>query len=48
MYDQIVSDAIMEGYINYLNNPGTEAVSNATVSKINDLIVNYNWSFNNG
>ncbi len=48
LYDQIVSQAIMEGYINYLNNPGTSAVSNATVSKINDLIVNYNWSFNNG
>ncbi len=48
LYDQIVSEAIMDGYINYLNNPGTSAVSNATVSKINDLIVNYNWSFNNG
>ncbi len=48
MYDQIVSDAIMNGYINYLNNPGTSAVSNTTVSKINDLIVNYGWSFNNG
>ncbi len=48
MYDQIVSDAIMNGYINYLNNPGTSAVSNITISKINDLIVNYNWFFNNG
>ena len=48
MYEQIVSDPILNGYINYLNNPGTSAVSNATVSKINDLIVNYNWSFNNG
>jgi len=48
MYDQIVANAIMDGYINYLNNPGTAAVSNATVSKINDLITNYNWSFNNG
>lgn len=48
MYDQIVPGSIMDGYINYLNNPGTSAVSNATVSKINDLIVNYNWSFNNG
>ncbi|MEP3210039.1 MAG: hypothetical protein ABJN95_12650 [Maribacter sp.] len=48
MYDQIVANAIMDGYFNYLNNPGTSAVSNATVSKINDLIVNYSWSFNNG
>lgn len=48
IYDEIVAEAIMNGYINYLNNPGTEAVSNATVSKINDLIVTYNWSFNNG
>lgn len=48
MYNQIVSDAIMDGYINYLNNPGTSAVSNTTVSNINDLIINYNWSFNNG
>ena len=48
MYDQIVSEAMMNGYINYLNNPGASTVSNATVSKINDLIVNYNWSFNNG
>lgn len=48
MYDQIVPASIMDGYINYLNNPGTSDVSNATVSKINDLIVNYNWSFNNG
>ncbi len=48
MYDQIVSGSIMNGYMNYLNNPGTSTVSNATVSKINDLIVNYNWFFNNG
>ena len=48
MYNSAVSNAIMNGYINYLNNPGTSAVSNTTVSKINDLIVNYNWSFNNG
>lgn len=48
IYDRVVSDVIMNGYINYLNNPGTLAISNQTISNINDMIVNYNWFFNNG
>ncbi|MBQ4915011.1 hypothetical protein J8L85_11220 [Maribacter sp. MMG018] len=48
VYDHTVANAIMNGYINYLNNPGTSAISNVTISNMNDLIVNYNWFFNNG
>lgn len=47
VYDEAVLNSVMNGYIDYQNNPGTDDIDNTTLSKINDLIVTYNWSFNN-
>ena len=47
VYDRTVSNSIFGGYINFKNNPGTEELDDTTLQKINDLVVNYNWFFNN-
>lgn len=48
VYDNVIINDIRDGYINYLNNIGTSNIDQTTVSKMNELIVDYNWFFNNG
>lgn len=47
VYDRTVLSSTTDGYMDFKNNPGTGGVNNVTVQKINELIGNYNWSFNN-
>jgi len=47
VYDYTVSNSTFDGYMDFKNNPGTEEINNSSTEKINDLLVNYNWFFNN-
>ncbi|NAS13333.1 leucine-rich repeat domain-containing protein [Poritiphilus flavus] len=47
VHEQAVLNTILDGYIDYQNNPGFNAIDPSTTTKINDLINNYNWFFNN-
>ncbi|NHF59967.1 hypothetical protein FK220_011485 [Flavobacteriaceae bacterium TP-CH-4] len=47
IYDQAVLNAIMDGYMDFQNNPGTNDITGNTTTKIEELISTYNWSFNN-
>ena len=48
VYNNAILNAIRDGYINYINNIGTSNIDQETISKMNELIVDYNWFFNNG
>lgn len=45
IYDQTVLNSVSNGFINYTNNPGTNGLANTTISKLNELVQDYNWSF---
>jgi len=47
VYDQAVLNGVMNGYVDYQNNPGFDTVAATTLAKLNELVANYNWSFNN-
>ena len=47
IYEQAVLNSIMDGYMDYKNNPGFDAIDITTTDKINELVTNYNWFFNN-
>jgi len=48
VYDNAVLNSINPGYIDFQNNPGTDLIDQSTIAKINELALDYNWSFNNG
>lgn len=45
IYDRAVLNSVSNGFINYANNPGTEGLANSTISKLNELILDYDWAF---
>tara|TARA_R110002167_G_scaffold117623_12_gene293700 strand:+ start:2854 stop:4542 length:1689 start_codon:yes stop_codon:yes gene_type:complete len=47
IYDQAILNSVMDGYMDYKNNPGTADIANTTISKLNELVATYNWFFNN-
>jgi len=48
VYDNAVLNSINTGYIDFQNNPGTDLIDQATISKINELGSDFGWTFNNG
>lgn len=47
VYDQAVLNSVMNGYIDYKNNPGFDDIDPTTIVKLNELVADYNWFFNN-
>jgi Leucine Rich Repeat (LRR) protein len=47
IYDQAVLNSIVNGYINYKNNPGSADINAITISKLNELEASYNWVVSN-
>lgn len=47
VYDQAVLNSINNGYIDFKNNPGFNAINQTTTDKINELEGTYMWTFNN-
>ncbi|MEQ8419549.1 MAG: hypothetical protein RIB64_06040, partial [Arenibacter algicola] len=45
VYEQTILNPVSNGYINYSNNPGMDDIANATIVKMNELILDYNWVF---
>ncbi|RYC52673.1 leucine-rich repeat domain-containing protein [Flagellimonas olearia] len=45
VYDQTVLNSVMNGYVSYANNPGSDGLDNTTLEKINELVLDYNWVF---
>ena len=47
IYDQAVLNSTTFGYIDFQNNPGTNLIDQTTLAKINELGLDYDWTFNN-
>lgn len=47
IYDQAVLNSTTLGYIDFQNNPGTDLIDQSTLAKINELGLDYDWTFNN-
>jgi len=47
IYDQAVLNSTTLGYIDFQNNPGTDLIDQTTIAKINELGLDYDWTFNN-
>ncbi|MBW8241427.1 hypothetical protein K1F50_01355 [Muricauda oceani] len=47
IYDQAVLNSTTLGYIDFKNNPGTDSIDQTTIAKINELALDYQWTFNN-
>lgn len=47
IYDQAVLNSTTFGYIDFQNNPGTDLIDQTTIAKINELGLEYDWTFNN-
>ncbi len=47
VYNQAVLNSVMNGYIDYKNNPGFDEIDPTTIAKLNELVADYNWFFNN-
>ncbi|WP_318308515.1 leucine-rich repeat domain-containing protein [Flagellimonas crocea] len=47
VYDNAVLNAINGGYIDFQLNPGTDLIDQSTIAKINELGLDYDWTFNN-
>ncbi|MEQ5792371.1 hypothetical protein J4E06_14990 [Muricauda sp. NFXS6] len=47
VYDNAVMNSINSGYIDYQLNPGTDLIDQTTIAKINELGLDYDWTFNN-
>ena len=47
IYDHAILNSTMNGYIDYQNNPGFAEIDPTTIIKLNELVADYNWTFNN-
>ena len=47
VYDHVILNATNSGYIDYQYNPGTDLIDQTTIAKINELALDYDWTFNN-
>ncbi|MCR9228629.1 MAG: hypothetical protein NXH90_14525 [Flavobacteriaceae bacterium] len=47
VYNNAVMNSINSGYIDYQLNPGTDLIDQTTIAKINELGLDYEWTFNN-
>lgn len=47
VYDHVILNATNSGYIDYQYNPGTDLIDQTTIAKINELALDYGWTFNN-
>ncbi|WP_375324484.1 leucine-rich repeat domain-containing protein [Flagellimonas sp. GZD32] len=47
VYNQAILNSTTSGYIDFQNNPGTDLIDQTTIAKINELGLDYNWTFNN-
>lgn len=45
VYEQTILYPVSNGYINYSHNPGMDDIANATIVKMNQLVLDYNWVF---
>lgn len=47
IYDHAILNSTMNGYIDYQNTPGFADIDPTTILKLNELVADYNWTFNN-
>lgn len=47
IYDLAILNSTMNGYIDYQNTPGFAVIDPTTIIKLNELVADYNWTFNN-
>lgn len=47
VYDHVILNATNGGYIDYQYNPGTDLIDQTTIAKMNELALDYDWTFNN-
>ena len=47
IYDHAILNSTMNGYIDYQNTPGFADIDPTTIIKLNELVADYSWTFNN-
>lgn len=47
IYDHAILNSNMNGYIDYQNTPGFAEIDPTTIVKLNELVADYYWTFNN-
>ncbi|SHI44467.1 leucine-rich repeat domain-containing protein [Aquimarina spongiae] len=47
IYDQAILNETMNGYVDFKNNPGFNAIAQSTIDQMNELQADYMWIFNN-